>query len=416
MTTKHVAIFVFPGYGHVNPTLEFSRLLTGLGHRVSYVLDERLAAPVRAAGAEVVGYPSRRGRLGAGTVTGEDIGALGLAFLRESVEEILPRTLRAFEEDVPDLILYDLESFFTARTAARNWGRPTAQLFPYVASNEHYSLAQEVFTGAGEHLGQCIALVAEQLAMAGEDPDGVWSFMANFDERNLVLLPRELQPLGETFDERYTFTGHSLPADRPRVGSWSRPAGDGPVALITLGTEVNDRPDFFETCGAAFADGDWHVVAAVGPGNLPAGPVAGHVELHEWLEFSTVLPHVSAVVCHSGMSTILESLSFGRPLVIVTYTPEDRVNSRRVAELGLGVELPGEEVTAERLRAAVESVANDPRIRRRAARMRMDMLAAGGPARAARLIDGWLDEPFPTSGEPMKHTALPAAAQSAGVR
>jgi MGT family glycosyltransferase len=274
-----------------------------------------------------------------------------------------------------------------------------------------------VFSGAGENLRKCIDLVTEYLIGEGEEPDAVWPFMANFDERNLVLLPREFQPLGDTFDDRYTFTGHSLPAVRTGTGSWSRPSGDGPVALITLGTEVNDRPDFFETCGTAFADGHWHLVVAVGPGNLPADrPVAAHVEMHEWLEFGAVLPHVSAVVCHSGMSTILESLSFGTPLVIVTYTPEDRVNARRVSELGLGVELPGEDVTAERLRAAVEHVASDPRIRRQVARMRMDLLAAGGAARAAQLIDGWLNDSHPTSGDTMKHTALPGAPADAGVR
>lgn len=38
----------------------------------------------------------------------------------------------------------------------------------------------------------------------------------------------------------------------------------------------------------------------------------------------------------------------------------------------------------------------------------------GGPARAAQPIGGRLNEPFPTSGEPMKHTALSAAPESAG--
>jgi UDP:flavonoid glycosyltransferase YjiC (YdhE family) len=59
--------------------------------------------------------------------------------------------------------------------------------------------------------------------------------------------------------------------------------------------------------------------------------------------------------------------------------------------------LPGHEVTPERLREAVETVANSPHIRRQVARMRMDMLAAGGPARAAQLVDGWLNEPSPAA-------------------
>ncbi|MGC4807707.1 macrolide family glycosyltransferase [Micromonospora sp. DT233] len=390
---KHVAIFMFPGYGHVNPTLELSRFLVGLGHRVTHVVDERYAADVLAVGAEAVVYASRRTRLGDGAVTGEDIGALGLTFLRESMEVILPRTLEAFRDDVPDLVLHDLESFFTARSAARAWGRPTAQLFPYVASNEHFSLAQEVFDGATENVQRCIDLLTAHLTAQGEEPDAVWSLMANFSERNLVLLPREFQPRGETFDDRFTFVGHSLASDRPDTGSWTPPADGRPVVLITLGTEVNDHPDFFRTCGTAFADAGWHVVMTVGPGNLPAGPPpVEHVEVHEWIAFRTVLPHASAVVCHAGMSTMLEALYFDTPLVVVTWTPEDRVNGARTEALGLGRTLPGEGLEPARLRTVVEEITADPHVRRQVTRMRTALLAAGGPARGALVIEGWLDQ------------------------
>lgn len=404
MTTKHVAILMFPGWGHVNPTLEISRLLVSLGHRVSYVVDERFADACAATGARVVEYASGRGRLPAGSVTADDMSALSMSVLRDSIEVVLPRMLEAFREpaDVPDLILYDLESFAAARAAARRWGRPTAQLFPYVATNEEYSLAAEVFAGAGESFGEVIERVAGFLEEEGEEPAALWSFLSNFDDRNIVLLPREQQPQGETFDERYTFVGHSLPSYRPKAGAWRPPPAKRSV-LITLGTEVNDRPDFFARCGDAFAGSDWHLVIAVGPGNRPAERRDG-VETHEWLDFETVLPHVSAVVCHSGMSTILDAVSFGKPVVVVTYTPEDRVNARRITELGAGLEVPGAEATAERLREAVETVAADSEIQRRVAALRVAVLAAGGPPRAVQVIDGWLNESEPTSGATMKHT------------
>lgn len=391
---KHIAIFVFPGFGHVNPTLELTRSLIALGHRVTYVLDEKLAEPARAAGAGVVSYQSRRGRLGNGAVTGEDIGALGLQFLRESMDAVLPRTMQALSDDVPDLLLYDLESFFTARTAALRWNRPTAQLFPYVASNEEYSLAQEVFDGATEHVHECIRLVTRHLADEGSDPESVWSYMANYDDRNIVLLPRAMQPAQESFDERFEFVGHSLATELPDTGAWQRPATAERAVLVTLGTEVNDHPDFFRATEAAFADGDWHAVVAVGRGNLPASrPSSGFMEMHEWIPFHTVLPKVDVVVCHAGMSTMLQALYYGKPLVIIPYSPEEKINGRLVEELGLGCSLPGETVTAEQLRSAVEKVAGDPAIQRRVAQMRMQLVAEGGPARAALVIDGWLNEP-----------------------
>ncbi|MGC4807687.1 macrolide family glycosyltransferase [Micromonospora sp. DT233] len=390
---SHAAIFMFPGYGHVNPTLELSRHLVAAGHRVTYVVEQRHTAAVTAVGAQVVDYVWRRDATGQGAVSGEDIGALGLAFLRESADVILPRALAAFGTDVPDLVLYDLESFFAARSAARRWGRPTGQLFPYVASNEHFSLALEVFGGAGEHVYECIKLVVVRLVAEGREPAEALPLLTNFDRRNLALLPRAFQPRGETFDDRYTFTGHSFATDQPGTGSWAGPAGAGPVALITLGTEVNDRPEFFRTCGTAFADGRWHVVMTVGPGNLPATGVGSpHLEVHEWLPFRAVLPHASVLVCHGGMGSVLEALFFGRPLVIVPHTPEQTLNAARVAELGLGLMVEQAEFDAERLRAAVEQVVADPRFGQRVARMREAMLAGGGPARAAEVVEGWLRE------------------------
>ncbi len=396
MTAGHVAIFVFPGYGHLNPTLEISRGLAARGHRVTYVLDERLSGPALATGAQVKTYVSRRGRLGGGALTGADIGALALDVLRESIDTILPLTLDAFRDDVPDLVLYDLECLYTARSAAHEWGCRTVQLFAYPATNEHYSLALEVFDGAFDTIGTCIELVTEQLVARGEHPDAVWSFMTNYDDRNIALLPREFQPMGDTFDERYAFVGHSLAPDRPGTGAWTRPPGADQVVLITLGTEVNDHPDFFAACGPAFA-GDWHVVMATGPGNKPPADLPAHVEAHEWIPFRAVLPHASAVVCHAGMSTVLEAVWFGKPLVVVPYTPEEKVNARRVVELGLGTTVPSDEISPERLRAAVESVAGDPDIAGQVARMREAMLAGGGPERAVELIDGWLGEGAPAA-------------------
>jgi MGT family glycosyltransferase len=384
---SHIAIFVFPGYGHVNPTIELTRHLVGMGHRVSYVVDELHAAQVTAVGARAVGYRSRRRRFGVEATSGENIGAVGLDFLCDSMDVILPRTLQAFVGDLPDLILYDLESFFTARTVARRWGRPTVQLFPNVATNEHFSLALEVFAGTGVHVQQCIDVVTAYLTGHGDPPEAVWPFMANFDTRNIVLLPREFQPRGETFDERYTFVGHSFAVDAPPHRP--RPGDGRPVALVSLATEVNDRPGFFDTCDAAFADARWHVVMAVGRGNLPTGrpPAPEHVQIHEWIPYREILPHTDVVVCHGGMGSILEAFYFARPLVIVPHTPEQVLNARRTAELGLGVLLPEADFTAERLRSAVELAAGDAGIRARLDAMRTTMRAAGGPPAAARLVD-----------------------------
>jgi MGT family glycosyltransferase len=388
----HVAILVFPDHGSVNPALEIGRALLRLGHRVTCVVDGNHADRVTAAGARAVPYRSALVRPGGGAVTGDDPAELGLAALRESIDVVLPLVLDTFRDDVPDLVLYDFPSFFPARVAARRWGRPAAQLFTGLAGNEQYSPAVEQLEGAAGDAQRYIDLVAAHLDGAGEDPGAVWSLLTGFDERNIVLLPRAFQPLGETFDDRYVFAGHGLGDAEPETGMWSQPPGAARSVWIVLGTGADDRPGLLETCRAAFGGGDWRPVMAVGPGQVPAG---GPAEIVEWTRFRSFLPFASAVVCHSGVSTLVEAIYFGRPVVLVTYTPEDRLHGRRLTELGLGLALPAARLTAEGLRAAADRVAADPEIRRRVGELRAEMLAAGGPQRAARAIDGWLSQETP---------------------
>jgi MGT family glycosyltransferase len=231
-------------------------------------------------------------------------------------------------------------------------------------------------------LERTFALLGELLPDA--DP---WRLLAEFDDRNLVFLPRRFQPRGETFDERFTFVGPCLPA-AAEAGSWPGPPQRKPVVLVSLGTTKNDRPEFFELCAAAFGDGRWHVVMTLGPGNSVPEAVAGagNIETHEWLNHSTVLPHADAFVCAGGMGSLQEAFSFGTPVVVVPHTAENAVNARQVVELGVGLTMRHDELSPDALRAAVEHVASDPGVREHSDELRRDIAVAGGAARAADVL------------------------------
>ncbi|WP_344506598.1 hypothetical protein [Dactylosporangium maewongense] len=67
--------------------------------------------------------------------------------------------------------------------------------------------------------------------------DALRDYATDWQEWLLVFLPRELQPRGETFDEKFTFLGHCLPSTPPAV-TWSAPSSGVPVALISMGHRV----------------------------------------------------------------------------------------------------------------------------------------------------------------------------------
>jgi MGT family glycosyltransferase len=99
-----------------------------------------------------------------------------------------------------------------------------------------------------------------------------------------------------------------------------------------------------------------------------------------------VLPHVDVFVTHGGMNSTMESLSFGVPLVVVPQMKEQEMTARRVQELGLGLALESETLTAETLRATVEQVASDLDVRTRTREMQQKIHQAGGAIRAVDAI------------------------------
>jgi MGT family glycosyltransferase len=206
---------------------------------------------------------------------------------------------------------------------------------------------------------------------------------------HLVTVARSFQCFGQTFGDDHVFVGPCLdpPGEGDRAG-WRPGPGGGPVALISLGTTVNERPELFRRCAEAFGGTDWQVVMTVGGRLDPAslGPLPRNVEVQRWLPHAEVLRHARVFVCQGGMGSVQESLAHAVPMVVVAQHHEQRANAERIAELGLGHQLATESLTAEMVRDAVLRVATDPEIARRTRAMHDDIQAAGGAARAARAI------------------------------
>jgi MGT family glycosyltransferase len=390
----HVAVFAFPDYGHVKPLLGLTRSLAERGHRVTWITDRRYAEPIARAGGALIGFDSRRPDFGAGpVVSAQEMGALGVAYLAESVRTILPLAEQALALDPPDLVLYDQETVLAARTLIDRWRRPGVQVFPCFASSPAYSLHDEVFDRGDAVVAETVALVQGFLTETGRDPGEIWTLLTPWAEHNLVLLPRALQPAGEAFGDAYTFVGHCVDPVQAAEASWSPPARAESIVLLSLGTEASNA-EFFRTCVDAFRGRPHrHAVLTLGPKHAAAADmseVPANVEPHAWLPHTAVLPYADVFVTHGGMGSIVEALYYGVPMVVVPHSPEPRINARRIAELGLGEVLPVGDLDAGTLAAAVARVAEDREMRRRVGRIRESVIADGGVPSAVRLIEGLL--------------------------
>ena len=348
----HVAFFTPPAPGHVNPVLPLVAELVRRGHRVSYAVGRAMAGAVRSAGAEPVPLPSD---IPESTLAATGFTAQDLAAILESVHDVMSTDLPVlhghFRADPPEVFCFDpINSFDFA--------------------DQRLLAAQQALADFAADNG------------LGALPDTMNEVPAPL---NLVLVPKEFQPGGDTFDERFRFVG---PSPRPEdATSWQPPESGRPLVYISLGTAFNERPEFYRTCMEAFADGRWDVALSAGSRVDPAalGALPDNVDVRAHFPQQAVLSRAGAFISHCGMGSTMESLVAGVPLVAVPQVPEQHSNARRVEELGLGRILA--EATAESIRATVESVAADAEIRGNLDAMRRMVRAGGGAVAAADALE-----------------------------
>jgi MGT family glycosyltransferase len=392
----HFAFVSIPAHGHVNPTLPLVAELVRRGHRVTYFTSPDFEQRIRNAGADfhasggswLASFPA----LGPGQRAQAHLMLPLMNRVFEDLRSSFPALVDRLRQDPPDAVCFDAMTL-SGSMAAEKIGAPAIALMPTYATNEHFSLRSLMPApppgGADEMAKVAMAmgrLVAEFAAEQGvRTPRMFDGPPAPF---NIVFLPREFQPMGETFDDRFRFVGPSI-GGRDNDGDWVR-EGSGPLLFISLGTTpLNRRPDFFRMCVDAFGATDWDVAMAIGEQTSPAelGTAPPNVRIRPFFPQVQVLREAEVFITHAGMNSTMEALYFAVPMLAVPQQPEQAATARRLEELGLGRRLAAEDVTREALRDGVDALHADAQIRRNLAAMSEIVRSAGGAAAAADAIE-----------------------------
>ncbi|WP_163508267.1 macrolide family glycosyltransferase [Fodinicola acaciae] len=377
--SAHIAVLNLPAAGHILPTLGVVSELVERGHRVSYVAVEGYADAVKAAGAEHVPYVSAmEGKRPPMELTPDIVAQAPLAFLNES-KSVAGALEERFPRGGPDLLMYDASVAAAGRQLGSGWGCRGVRTFPTLTFNEHYRFDEKLTADLAIDPTHP-ALVEFGRALA--DMTGV------IPEHDLVFVPREFQPAGETFGAETTFVGPCI-ADRAHQGRWSADA-TGKLLYVSLGTAFTLRPEFFRECvRAAALMPDWRVVMAIGDrvtrdelGTLPP-----NVEVRAHVPQLEVLRHATVFLSHAGMGSTMEAMYFGVPLVTVPQMVEQEINAGRVVELALGLRLDRRTVDAAQIVDAVLAVAASDEIRANVTKMARYARRAGGAVAAADAIE-----------------------------
>ena len=389
--TKYVFLNM-PARGHVNPTFAVVQELVKRGQEVSYYLTEEF----RGVGAVFQPYESKmKGPPTAGGIAGLrggfSTGTAGPRFMLEERGFVLPQVIDRIRAENPDVVVYDFMCTW-GKAAVDELHIPAVAMRSTYASNEHFSLMDKMRERMQNTPAMQSMMENMRAQMASQDGAVTHPFaeiikvFSSVEQLNIIFMPREFQPQGETFDNRYVFVGPSILSRHEALDfPFERLSSTRPILYISLGSIFNNQPEFYKQCFGAFADQPWQVVLSIGKhiDLATLGVVPENFLLAPYVPQLDILPRTSLFVTHAGTNSVMESMYFGVPMVLIPQQPEQEMHARRVVDLGLGMMIDRENVTADTLREAVDRVARDATYRERAQAMQQSIRASGGYQQAA---------------------------------
>lgn len=384
---KKVMVFCIPAHGHHNPILPVVTELVKRGNAVRYYSFEEFREKIEKTGAEFfpcdVFLPelTQEEEQGLKRVSTTEMTVVDLR-VTARMDGFLAEQVASFQ---PDVIFTDSVCF---------WGKLTARKYkiPMVVSTSTFAFNQassrymknsfseivDLITGSGR-----VKAELKNLEAYGYHEKSIMPLVQNDNFTDTVVYAtKKYQPCAETFSEHYAFVGPSLPVAYPPDKDHERP-----LVFISMGTVLNEKPDFYKTCIRALAEEPVDVLISCGKAVDPEslGKLPDNIRVEPYVNQPEVLAKANAFLTHCGMNSVSESLYMAAPMVLYPQTNEQRAVARRAFEMGAGVELKGD--SPEEIRAAVLTVLKDPKYARAAAQCSRDFREAPGPKGAAEFIE-----------------------------
>jgi MGT family glycosyltransferase len=386
-----ILVFNVPTQGHINPTLPVVAELVRRGTEVIYYLTESQRLRIEATSATFRAYDTipddyfdSRGLNGSNP-------PLAARTLIETTHAILPSLLNIVQREKPDVIVFD---------AMCPWGWYVAQIarIPSVSSMALLMLTPGMFLQSGQllnlmmlalrnfsHIRTANSMAAGLGRTYSIKTLGFPNLLTSTGTITVSYTSAMFQPNGENFDKSIKFVG---PAIEPRADQTDFPfdqLGEKPVIYISLGTVINNNPEFYKQCLRVFANADYQVVMSVGRrieinslGDIPTNFIVCN-----FVPQLDILQRTSLFITHAGMNSVHEGLYYNVPLLLTPQQAEQNMVANCVQRLGAGIKLSTPPITDQQLRENAYRILNDSSFRERAQAVGESFREAGGYKQAA---------------------------------
>ena len=384
---KRIAFFCIPAHGHTNPMLPVAAELVSRGNTVRFYSFNEFKSKIENSGAEFISCDAYLPKL-----TKKEETELKNVSITEMTIQGIRTTLamdmflhNEFLSFKPDVVYTDSICF---------WGKLNAWKHgvPMVVSTSTFAFNQmssQYMKNSPKELADMIfglPKISKELKKLKPYGYHVRSALSLVQSDNntdsIVYTSRHFQPYAESFSKHYAFVG-------PSVFSKDEPDKEKlrPLVYISLGTVINDRPDFYSRCIEALKNQDADIIISCG--NVidieALGVLPDNVKVYPYVDQPGILSRADVFITHCGMNSVSESLYMATPPVLYPQTSEQRAVARRTIEIGAGLMLTDDSVKG--IRSAVQEVLNNASYSTAAKACSEDFRSCIGTAGAAEFIE-----------------------------
>ena len=384
---KRIAFFSIPAHGHTNPMLPVAAELVRRGNTVRFYSFDEFREKIVATGADFISCDAFLPEL-----TEQEKAGLKKVSSTEMTIQDIRITLRMdgflneeFRTFNPDAVYTDSVCF---------WGKLNAwkHNVPMVVSTSTFAFnqlsSQYMKNSPGELADMILGLPRIARELKTLEPYGyhvknpLSLVQSDNQTDSVVYTSRRFQPYAESFSDHYAFVGPSVFSDIVPQKTKERP-----LVYISMGTVINDRPDFYARCIEALRDQNVDVIISCGNAVNPEslGALPKNIRVFPYVDQLDILSKADVFITHCGMNSVSESLFMAAPMVLYPQTSEQKAVARRTAEIGAGTVLSDD--SAEGIRASVREVLHHDAYGKAAEACCRDFRSCTGAAGAAEFIE-----------------------------
>ncbi len=232
------------------------------------------------------------------------------------------------------------------------------------------------------------------LAEVGEDAYPLGQFFETSPFLNLLLYPEPIKfnrrtPLDPA---RFEYLEGCVREEQDYAIPEFAANNGKPLLYVSFGSLGSGDTKLLKRLMTAVADMPVRALFNVGDYGDAYDDVPANVHVEGWYPQPSVIHQVDAVIHHGGNNSFTECLYFGKPALIMPYVWDGHDNATRVEETGHGFHLHRSNWSDVELADRLTRMLSDDEMHRRLAATSAHMQSRHGPEKAARLLDGLLND------------------------